>query len=66
MDECGEKSPWICHICDHSGLGESQSCALCYMVTCPAHLQIKMIFNKETGLYELLPVCLCCATPGLT
>lgn len=65
MDECGERSPWICHICDHTGRGGAQSCSLCYMVTCPAHLQIKAIYNSENGLYELQPVCLSCSTLGL-
>ena len=65
MDECGESSPWICHVCDSTGRGEAQSCARCYMVTCPTHLQIKAIYNAESGLYELQPICLWCAMPEL-
>lgn len=65
MDESGESCPWICHICDNTGVGEAQSCALCYMVTCPAHLQVKAIYNAESRLYELQAVCLLCATEGL-
>lgn len=62
IEECGEKSPWICHVCDQTGTGESQSCAQCYMVTCPAHLQVKAVYNEENSLYELQTICLLCAS----
>jgi hypothetical protein len=65
MAESGEKSPWICHVCDKTGKGEAQACARCYMVTCPAHLQVKAVYNAGSGLYELQPVCLLCATEAL-
>ena len=65
MDESGESSPWICHICDATGRGEAQACARCYMVTCPKHLQAKAVYNAESGLYELQAVCLLCATEVL-
>lgn len=65
MDDSGESSPWICHICDSTGKGAAQACTQCYMVTCPAHLQIKAVYNAETGLYELQPICLLCATAAL-
>ena len=65
MDESGESSPWICHVCDSTGRGEAQACAQCYRVTCPAHLQVKAVYNQESGLYELQPICRLCATAGL-
>ena len=65
MDESGESSPWICHVCDSTGRGEAQACARCYMVTCSAHLQLKAVYNTESGLFELQPICLFCATEGL-
>jgi hypothetical protein len=65
MEESGERSPWICHVCDSTGRGEAQSCALCYMVTCPSHLQLKVVLNAGSGLYEFQSVCLLCATAGL-
>lgn len=60
-----ESSPWICHICNHKGLGESVACAQCFQVTCPAHLTHKSVFNRETGLYGLQPVCMACSVAGL-
>lgn len=66
VDESAEKSPWICHVCDRRETnGEGQACALCYKITCPQHLQTQPIFNPQSGLYELQPVCICCSTPGL-
>jgi len=57
-------SPWICHICNFQARTPSRVCGLCYMTTCTTHLQTLSRFNPETGLYELLPVCLSCATLG--
>jgi len=35
------------------------------MVTCPAHLQIKAVYNAASGLYELQLICLPWATEAL-
>lgn len=56
-----ESSPWICHICNHKGLGESVACTKCYQVTCSAHLTHKSVFNQESGLYVLQPICMACS-----
>jgi len=61
-DEGG--SLWICHICDATGRGESRACAVCYKTTCALHLQTRSFYNEQSGLYELQPVCLWCATTG--
>jgi len=59
-------SPWICHVCEtRSTFGEGQACAVCFKITCPAHMQVRSIYNPESRLYELQPICLFCATPGL-
>ena len=57
-----ERSPWICHICDYkSDETESQSCDLCYRVTCSLHLRPASILNPKNGLYETAGVCISCA-----
>lgn len=63
-DDSVVKSPWLCAICGDRGEGEGSACALCYMVVCPSHLQRQPVFNAETGLYELQPVCSCCRLLG--
>lgn len=65
IDECGEKSPWICHVCDTTGHGEAQACAQCYMVTCAAHLQTKVVYNEESKLYVFQKVCQLCAAQAV-
>ncbi|PLX99010.1 MAG: hypothetical protein C0623_10555 [Desulfuromonas sp.] len=56
-----EKSPWICHVCDYTSTDtEPVACAFCYKVTCATHLAHKTMLNKETGLYELQPICVEC------
>lgn len=52
--------PWMCHVCDRTGTGESVACAVCYKTTCKAHLSYRSLFNKESGLYEIQPVCVYC------
>jgi hypothetical protein len=54
-------SPWICHICDTKGSGESLTCSNCFKVTCAQHIKHVTSYNKETGLYQLMPICLDCA-----
>ncbi|ORJ62505.1 hypothetical protein [Geothermobacter hydrogeniphilus] len=56
-----EASPWICHICDAKGSGESTACSRCYQVTCAAHLTHRSVYNPQSGLFELQPVCMACA-----
>lgn len=51
------QSPWICHICDYTDTGESVACSVCYMTTCAKHLKHKMVLNRDSGLYELQPIC---------
>jgi len=53
-------SPWICHVCNLKSSGESSACSVCYMTTCSRHLKYKTVLNRETGLYELQPVCVEC------
>ena len=60
-----DASPWLCHVCESKGKGESQSCSLCYMTTCAEHLRKVSMFNPETGLYEILPICLDCTIKGV-
>jgi hypothetical protein len=54
-------SPWICHICDTKSTSESVACSVCYRVTCHLHLTHVTELNRESGLYELNPICLDCA-----
>lgn len=56
-----ESGPWLCHICDATGTGESIVCSHCYKVACAQHVKHVTSFNPETGLYQLMPVCLECA-----
>ena len=69
MSDCtsddNSSNRWICHLCDHKSQGESRVCSVCYKTTCFAHLKTQSFFNEESGLYELRPVCLYCATSGL-
>jgi len=53
-------SPWICHVCNLKSTGESTACSVCYMTTCSRHLQHITSYNRDTGLYELQPVCVNC------
>ena len=61
MSSATHHSPWICHICDATSTTESQSCALCFKIACSAHLRKISLYNRETGIYEIRPVCLTCA-----
>lgn len=61
MDPHEATSSWICHICETKGSGESLTCCNCFKVTCSKHLQHITSYNRETGLYQLMPVCLDCA-----
>lgn len=54
-------TPWICHVCDAKGSGQSLTCCNCFKVTCSKHLQHVPSYNRETGLYQLMPICLDCA-----
>lgn len=56
-----DPGPWICHVCDGKFTGPSIACAHCFKVTCARHLRHVPVRNRETGLYELQPVCLACA-----
>jgi len=65
MPDSSENTPWICHICDRKFKGgESTACSVCYKTTCSSHLKHVAIFNRESGLYEMRPVCLYCAATG--
>jgi hypothetical protein len=59
-----EHSPWICHVCDATATGESTACSVCYKTTCALHLKLLTVFNQESGLYEIAPVCVHCAASG--
>ncbi|MDH3997684.1 MAG: hypothetical protein OET90_02490 [Desulfuromonadales bacterium] len=57
-----ERSPWICHICDYKSENtESETCDLCYRVTCSLHLRKASIYDKQSGLYVTADVCIDCA-----
>lgn len=57
-----QKSPWICHICDYkSSSSASRTCSLCYRVACTTHLQKVSRYDEESGLYQLIEVCVACA-----
>ncbi|PLY01732.1 MAG: hypothetical protein C0624_09875 [Desulfuromonas sp.] len=60
MNEQPEPSPWMCHICDVTSTSESTVCSICFKTTCGLHLKHITVLNKESGLYELQPVCLHC------
>lgn len=64
MSESPDRGPWICHICDTKGNGESLTCSHCYKVACPQHIKHVTSYNPDTGLYQLMPVCLDCAIEG--
>lgn len=56
-----EKSPWICHLCDHTGHGtEGRACSECFKIACARHMTIVSILNQASGLYELKRVCSAC------
>lgn len=57
-------SPWLCHVCDLKSTGESTACSVCYRTTCSAHLQTSSAYNSETGLYEIVRICVACALTG--
>jgi len=57
-----EQSPWLCHICNHKGKGESSICDICYQVTCPEHLAPVAAQDEESGLLVLRRVCPHCRT----
>ena len=42
-------------------VGESLTCCSCFKVTCAKHLQHVSSYNQESGLYQLMPICLDCA-----
>ena len=55
------QSPWMCHICDYSStVGEGHVCSECYKITCSEHITISSVLNHQSGLYELLPICVAC------
>jgi len=56
-----EPSPWMCHICDVTSHSESTACSVCFKTTCLQHLRHVTVLNRESGLFELQPVCLNCA-----
>ncbi|TYO97465.1 hypothetical protein EDC39_1105 [Geothermobacter ehrlichii] len=56
-----EQAPWLCHVCNRKGEGESMACDLCYQVTCPEHLTCRPVRNADSGLYELRSLCPDCA-----
>jgi len=55
-----EPGLWLCHVCNASAVGESTACSECYKTTCAEHLRHRTVYNKENGLYELMPVCVEC------
>lgn len=61
MNQDAPSTPWICHICDAKGIGESLTCGNCFKVACAKHIQHVTNYNSETGLYRLIPICLDCA-----
>lgn len=61
MCDNSEHSPWICHVCDATSTSESTACSVCYKTTCDLHLKHVSVFNKESGLYEIVPICVHCA-----
>lgn len=60
-----EHCPWICHVCDATSTGESTACSICYKTTCPLHLRRVSLYNAESGLYEVAPVCVLCAASAV-
>lgn len=58
-----EQSPWLCHICNRSGEGESSICEICYQVTCPSHLETIPVHDNESGLLVLRRACPACRPP---
>ena len=64
MDE--RDSPWICHVCNLKATGASTACSVCYMTTCSRHLQHVPHFNRDSGLFELQPICVNCALARMT
>lgn len=55
------QSAWMCHVCDYSSnIGAGQVCSECYKITCNQHTTICSVFNAESGLYELKPICVEC------
>lgn len=67
MSEDSEHSAWLCHVCDYKSQGgQSVACSVCFKTTCSTHLQHVPVFNEETGLYEIRPVCVLCAAQGLS
>lgn len=61
MNEHHDPSPWMCHICDVTSHSESTACSVCFKTTCAMHLKHVTTLNRESGLYELQPICLNCA-----
>lgn len=62
MSEKPENSPWLCHVCDYKSRGEgSTACSVCFKTTCSTHLKLSTVFNAETGLYEIQPICVLCS-----
>jgi len=66
MNNDPEHSPWICHVCDATFTSESTACSLCYKTTCSAHLKRVSLYNRESGLYEIAPVCIWCTASQRT
>jgi len=55
-----ERSPWICHVCDHKHVdGEAEACSVCYKTTCNLHLK-RVPVETESGILVLQPICLYC------
>jgi len=61
MSTENDQSAWMCHVCNYSSsIGEGRACSECYKITCSKHLTITSVLDPETGLYQLLPVCVEC------
>ncbi len=66
MTDDNERVPWMCHVCDYrSSSTASVACSVCYKTTCAVHLKHVQVFNAESGLYELQPVCIHCVAAKL-
>ena len=55
-----EQSPWICHVCDKRGAGDSMICSACYRTTCRDHLKRVSVYNNQSRLYEITWRCVFC------
>ncbi len=61
MPDSETNSPWLCHVCDKKfHQAESQACSVCYKIACSQHMRIHSQLNRDSGLYELRPICVAC------